>query len=91
MPALSRAPTSRPRMLLLDEISMGLAPVLVQEMHAVVIELATEGVTTLLVEQLVGDVLEIAGTVNGDAEEKKPPPSRSARRKTNRAKIGAAG
>jgi branched-chain amino acid transport system ATP-binding protein len=51
MLAMGRAMMSRPKMLLLDEPSMGLAPVLVEQVFAVIRRLASEGVTILLVEQ----------------------------------------
>ncbi|HYP68482.1 MAG TPA: ABC transporter ATP-binding protein [Thiobacillaceae bacterium] len=51
MLALARAMLSRPRMLMLDEPSMGLAPMLVQTVFGIIREIAASGVTLLLVEQ----------------------------------------
>ena len=51
MLAIARALMSRPRLLLLDEPSMGLAPLMVEKIFEVVREIAAEGVTLLLVEQ----------------------------------------
>ncbi len=51
MLALARAMLSRPRLLMLDEPSMGLAPMLVQTVFGIIREIATSGVTLLLVEQ----------------------------------------
>jgi branched-chain amino acid transport system ATP-binding protein len=51
MLALARALVSRPRLLLLDEPSLGLAPTAVQELFRVVRELNQEGLTVLVVEQ----------------------------------------
>lgn len=63
MLALSRALTTRPRVILIDEISMGLAPVLVDELFAVVRSLADAGRTIVLVEQLADYAMEIADAV----------------------------
>lgn len=60
MLAMSRALMSRPRLLLLDEPSMGLAPNLVTEIFSMVVELNQQGVTVLLVEQNAHRALEIA-------------------------------
>ncbi|MGE3126810.1 MAG: ABC transporter ATP-binding protein [Fimbriimonadaceae bacterium] len=60
MLAMSRALMSRPRLLLLDEPSMGLAPNLVTEIFEMVVELNKQGVTVLLVEQNAHRALEIA-------------------------------
>jgi len=60
MLALSRALTCSPSLLLLDEVSMGLAPVIVEDLLGVIRELAAGGVTTVIVEQLVDDALDIA-------------------------------
>jgi branched-chain amino acid transport system ATP-binding protein len=60
MLAMSRALMSRPKLLLLDEPSMGLAPNLVTEVFEMVGELNREGVTILLVEQNAHRALEIA-------------------------------
>ena len=51
MLALGRALMSRPKMLLLDEPSMGLAPIMVQKIFEVIRAVAAEGMTILLVEQ----------------------------------------
>ena len=51
MLAIGRAMMSRPRLLLLDEPSMGLAPLMVQKIFATIREIAATGVTILLVEQ----------------------------------------
>jgi branched-chain amino acid transport system ATP-binding protein len=63
MLALSRALVRDPRVLLLDEISMGLAPLVVESLFEVVRQLAHDGVTIVLVEQLIEDSLEIADYV----------------------------
>jgi branched-chain amino acid transport system ATP-binding protein len=59
MLAIGRALMSRPRMLLLDEPSMGLAPLMVQKIFEVIRTIATEGVTLLLVEQNAKLALEM--------------------------------
>lgn len=51
MLAMGRAMISRPRLLLLDEPSMGLAPLMVEKIFEVVRTIAAEGVTVLLIEQ----------------------------------------
>ncbi len=60
MLAMCRALMSRPKLLLLDEPSMGLAPNLVTEIFSVIKELHEEGVTILLVEQNAHRALEVA-------------------------------
>ena len=60
MLALGRALMSRPRLLLLDEPSLGLAPVLVKEILARIVELRALGVAILLVEQNARAALAIA-------------------------------
>ena len=60
MLALGRALMSKPRLLLLDEPSMGLAPLMVAKIFEVVRKIASEGVTVLLVEQNARLALEAA-------------------------------
>ncbi len=60
MLAIGRALMSKPRLILLDEPSMGLAPILVDQILAVVAELKESGMTVLLVEQNAGAALAIA-------------------------------
>jgi len=60
MLAIARALMARPRLLLLDEPSLGLAPMLVNRIFAVISRLKETGVTILLVEQNARKALEIA-------------------------------
>jgi len=60
MLAIGRALMSRPRVLLLDEPSMGLAPLLVETIFSIIRELNREGTTILLVEQNAAKALAIA-------------------------------
>jgi branched-chain amino acid transport system ATP-binding protein len=79
MLAIGRALMADPKMLLLDEPSMGLSPLLVQEIFSIIRDVNKSGVTILLVEQNAKMALEIAnrayvletGTVamSGDADE----------------------
>lgn len=59
MLAIARALMSRPRLLLLDEPSMGLAPLMVQKIFETIKTVAAEGVTLLLVEQNAKLALEV--------------------------------
>jgi branched-chain amino acid transport system ATP-binding protein len=61
MLAIGRALMSRPRLLLLDEPSLGLAPLLVREIFKTIQEINRHGVTVLLVEQNAHMALSIAG------------------------------
>jgi branched-chain amino acid transport system ATP-binding protein len=60
MLAIARGLMSRPRIMLLDEPSMGLAPRLVSEIFTIIVSLRAEGVTILLVEQNARAALSIA-------------------------------
>ena len=60
MLAIGRALMAKPRLLLLDEPSMGLAPLLVQEIFKTLRELNQRGLTIFLVEQNVRQALRIA-------------------------------
>jgi len=60
MLAMSRALMSRPKLLMLDEPSMGLAPILVDQIFEIIKELHKAGTTILLVEQNANKALEIS-------------------------------
>jgi branched-chain amino acid transport system ATP-binding protein len=63
MLAIGRALMSRPALLLLDEPSLGLAPLMVEHIFGVISELKRQGTTMLLVEQNVHHALEVADRV----------------------------
>jgi branched-chain amino acid transport system ATP-binding protein len=79
MLAMGRALMSRPKVLLLDEPSMGLSPIMVDKIFEVVKDVYAQGVTVLLVEQNASRALAIADrgyvmesgivTMNGPAKE----------------------
>lgn len=60
MLAISRALMARPKLLLLDEPSLGLAPLIVKEIFGVIRALKARGVTILLVEQMANQALQVA-------------------------------
>jgi len=60
MLAIGRALMAKPKIILLDEPSMGLAPVIVQEVFATIRKLKEAGITMLLVEQFAKSALEVA-------------------------------
>lgn len=70
---------SRPKLLLLDEPSMGLAPILIKEIFSIISDINAAGTTILLVEQNANMALKVAHrayvletgrvTVSGDADE----------------------
>jgi branched-chain amino acid transport system ATP-binding protein len=62
MLALAKAFMQQPRLLLLDEPSLGLAPIIVSEIFNIVSELNREGMTVLVVEQNAHIALQLAGT-----------------------------
>ena len=61
MLAIGRALMSRPKLLLLDEPSLGLAPLLVREIFRTIRDINQQGVTVLLVEQNAHMALSVAG------------------------------
>ena len=63
MLAMARALTTDPALLLLDELSMGLAPLIVQQLYEIVRQVAAEGVSILVVEQFAQTVLSVADRV----------------------------
>jgi len=60
MLAMARGLASDPAILLLDELSMGLAPLIVEELYGIVAQIARDGVSTLVVEQFARTVLGVA-------------------------------
>jgi len=60
MLALARAVATNPRLLMLDELSMGLAPIIVDELYNHVMQLAAEGITVVVVEQFARTALSVA-------------------------------
>jgi len=60
MLAMARAVVSNPKLLMLDELSMGLAPAVVEELYGHVVELARGGVTVVVVEQFARIALSVA-------------------------------
>ena len=60
MLAMGRALMSRPKLLLLDEPSMGLAPIYIQSIFDIIKEINKEGTTVLLIEQNAKVALQIA-------------------------------
>ncbi len=60
MLAIGRALMARPKLLMLDEPSLGLAPILVEQIFSIILEINSQGTTVLLVEQNAYKALEIA-------------------------------
>jgi len=85
MLAMARAMMLNPEVVLLDEPSMGLAPILVQEVFRIIEQLRGKGVTMLLVEQFAAAALKVADygyvlengriTVQGEAEQLRNDPA----------------
>lgn len=63
MLALGRALMARPRLMLLDEPSMGLAPIMVARIYEILADLVAQGTTMLLVEQNVARALQVADSI----------------------------
>jgi branched-chain amino acid transport system ATP-binding protein len=62
--ALGRALVANPRVLLLDELSLGLAPVVVQRIYGMLPQILASGLTVLLVEQDVSQALRVASHIH---------------------------
>jgi branched-chain amino acid transport system ATP-binding protein len=62
MLAMARALSTNPALLMLDELSMGLAPLIVGQLYERVAELAQAGLSIIIVEQFAQTVLEVATT-----------------------------
>jgi branched-chain amino acid transport system ATP-binding protein len=63
MLAIGRALMGNPRLLLLDEVSLGLAPIVVRRIYDAMPEIISSGATVVLVEQDVGQALRAADRV----------------------------
>ncbi|MDA0231814.1 MAG: branched-chain amino acid ABC transporter ATP-binding protein, partial [Proteobacteria bacterium] len=64
MLAIGRALMSRPRLLLVDEPSLGLAPIVIDQIYSVITRLKDEGRTILLVEENISRASEIADFIH---------------------------
>ncbi|HZR49396.1 MAG TPA: ABC transporter ATP-binding protein [Streptosporangiaceae bacterium] len=62
--AIGRALVANPRILLLDELSLGLAPVVVQRIYAMLPQILATGLTVVLVEQDVSQALQVASHIH---------------------------
>ena len=63
MVAMARALMSRPKLLMLDEPSMGLAPMMVTKIFETIRDISAQGVSILLVEQLIEKALAVSDRV----------------------------
>ncbi len=61
--AIGRALVANPRLLLLDELSLGLAPLVVRQIYGILPELLASGMTVLLVEQDVSQAVRVASSI----------------------------
>lgn len=61
--AIGRGLMSNPVLLLLDEVSLGLAPIVVREFYGALAAIVEEGITVVVVEQDIGQVMRVADTV----------------------------
>ncbi|MBX3286054.1 MAG: ATP-binding cassette domain-containing protein [Actinobacteria bacterium] len=86
MLAMARALATSPALLVLDELSMGLAPLIVEDLYAQVAEIARSGLSILVVEQFAHEVLGVADTaaimLHGRIARVGPPPAIAAELET---------
>ncbi len=61
--AIGRALMANPRLILLDEVSLGLAPVVVRQLYAALPDVTSQGTTALVVEQDIGQAMAVADRV----------------------------
>jgi branched-chain amino acid transport system ATP-binding protein len=62
--AIGRALVANPRILLLDELSLGLAPIVIEKIYALIPEIVASGVSILIVEQDVAQAVSVADRVH---------------------------
>ena len=90
MLALGMAFIQQPRLLMIDELSLGLAPTIVEQLLPLVRDIAAQGTTVILVEQSVNLALTIARdrVLHGEGRDPVPRPDRRAARTPRRAALG---
>ncbi len=95
MLAIGRALMAQPRLLLLDEPSLGLAPLLVQQIFAIIREINAQGTTVVLVEQNARQALRVAQRAyvleSGEVTLTGPAPALARDERVRRAYLGGAG
>ena len=90
MLALGMAFIEQPRLLMIDELSLGLAPTIVEQLLPLVRDIAAQGTTVILVEQSVNLALDDRGdrVLHGEGRDPLPRPDRRAARTARRAALG---
>ena len=63
MVAVGRALTSNPRLLLCDELSLGLAPAVIKDIYVALAEVRKEGASVIIVEQNISQAMEVADRI----------------------------
>ena len=90
MLALGMAFIEKPRLLMIDELSLGLAPAIVEQLLPIVRDIAAQGTTIILVEQSVNLALDDRGdcVLHGEGRDPLPRPDRRAARTARRVALG---